>query len=303
MNATATLETFSAISALSGTVQRAPMKARFGARPAAQVVAQQRLPMYQVDAFAERPFSGNPAAVVLLEHWLPDATLMAIAAENNLSETAFLVPEGKRYGLRWFTPTVEMDLCGHATLAAGYVVLSRLRCGSDAVEFQTRQAGILTVVGQGSQLLLDLPARPPGPVEAPPALLPALGAARPREVLAARDYLVVYDRAAEVQALAPDFAALARLDRMVIVTAPGEPGEDIDFVSRFFAPGNGVDEDPVTGSAHCTLVPYWAKRLGTDRLEAVQLSARRGRLSCRLAGDRVSLGGRVLPYLEGTILV
>ena len=302
MNATATLEPLTAISA---TVQRAPMKSVFGGRPLPRVVAQQRLPLYQVDAFAEGPFSGNPAAVVLLDHWLPDATLMAIAAENNLSETAFLVPEGKRYALRWFTPTVEMDLCGHATLAAGYVVLSRLRCGTDAVEFQTRRAGILTVVGQGSQLLLDLPARPPMPVAAPDALMTALGPARPREVLAARDYLVVYERAADVAALAPDFAMLGTLDRAVIVTAPGGgPGsEGVDFVSRFFAPTHGIDEDPVTGSAHCTLVPYWAKRLGTDRLDAVQLSARRGRLSCRLAGDRVSLGGRVMPYLEGTILV
>lgn len=303
MNATATLAPLSAIrGTVTGAVPRAPMKTGFGARLAPRTAAQQRLPLYQVDAFAEGPFSGNPAAVVLLEQWLPDATLMAIAGENNLSETAFLVPEGKRYGLRWFTPTVEMDLCGHATLAAGYVVLSRLRCGSDAVEFQTRQAGILTVVGHGSQLLLDLPARPPMPVEAPAILTTALGPARPREILGSRDYLVVYDRAADVQMLAPDFTALGALDRAVIVTAPGA-GDGIDFVSRFFAPCFGVDEDPVTGSAHCTLVPYWAKRLGTDRLEAAQLSARRGRLTCRLAGDRVSLGGRVVPYLEGTILV
>jgi predicted PhzF superfamily epimerase YddE/YHI9 len=277
---------------LAGPVSRAGSWAR----------ARQRLPLYQVDAFAEGPFSGNPAAVVLLETWLPDAVLQAIAAENNLSETAFLVPEGKHYALRWFTPSVEVDLCGHATLAAGYVVLARLRCGLDRVEFRTREAGMLTVARQGEQFSLDLPSRPPGPVAVPDGLLPALGGSA-CEILAARDLLVVYERAADIQALVPDFAALARLGRMVIVTAPGDATLQADFVSRFFGPSHGVNEDPVTGSAHCTLVPYWAARLGRDRLDAVQLSARRGRLHCMLADNRVSLTGRVVPYLEGTIHV
>lgn len=260
-----------------------------------------RLPIYQVDAFTDAVFGGNPAAVVPLERWLPDPVLTAIAAENNLSETAFLVPAGEGFELRWFTPTVEVDLCGHATLASAFVVCTLLRPGRTRVAFTTRKAGTLTVEREGERLVLDFPSRPPGPVDADPALLPGLGGAAPIEVLSSRDYLVLYPDEAAVRALEPDFRILNHLDRAVIVTAPGSGG--IDFVSRFFAPTHGIDEDPVTGSAHCTLVPYWAKRLGRARLEARQVSRRGGALSCELAGDRVRMAGGAVLYLEGVLHV
>jgi PhzF family phenazine biosynthesis protein len=265
-----------------------------------------RIPLYQIDAFAtDRAFSGNPAAVCPLDAWLPAEVMQAIAAENNLSETAFFVHEGDGYRLRWFTPTREVDLCGHATLASAYVVFRWLQPWRDAVQFRTEKAGLLTVARDDELLALDFPARPAVRCAAPAALTTALGKA-PREVLAARDYLVVYDSGEEVATLRPDFAAIAALDRFaVIVSAPGADGSEdgIDFVSRFFAPARGVDEDPVTGSSHCTLIPYWAGRLGKDRLEARQLSRRGGALSCRLDGERVSIAGRALPYLEGWITI
>jgi predicted PhzF superfamily epimerase YddE/YHI9 len=260
-----------------------------------------RLPIYQVDAFTNGLFGGNPAAVCPLQAWLPDATMQAIAAENNLSETAFFVPDGGDYALRWFTPTVEVDLCGHATLASAHVVFRFLEPERESVNFHTLKAGTLAVIRRADMLVMDFPSRPASPAPAPPGLLAALGGA-PREVLRARDYLVVYDSAAEIAALAPDLAALAKVDCWAaIVTAPGEDG--IDFVSRFFAPKQGVPEDPVTGSAHCTLVPYWAKRLGKVELEARQLSRRGGALRCALNGNRVSIGGRAVVYLEGQISV
>jgi PhzF family phenazine biosynthesis protein len=260
-----------------------------------------RIPLYQIDAFADGPFTGNPAAVCPLDSWLPDDVMQAIAAENNLSETAFFVPEGEFYRLRWFTPTTEVDLCGHATLASAFVVFRWLSPERTSVTFQTNQAGPLTVARDGDLLTLDFPARPPTPCAMSEALVAGLGQ-RPAALLAARDYLAVYDRADDVAALAPDFAALAALDRFaVIATAPGTGR--IDFVSRFFAPAQGVDEDPATGSSHCTLIPYWAARLGKNRLEARQLSRRGGALSCTLNGDRVTIAGRALPYLEGTITV
>jgi PhzF family phenazine biosynthesis protein len=260
-----------------------------------------RLPIYQIDAFTDRLFSGNPAAVCPLETWLPDATMQAIAAENNLSETAFFVRERGDYALRWFTPAVEVDLCGHATLASGYVVFRFLEPQREAVRFNTAKAGTLTVQRQGELLAMDFPARPATPAPAPAGLLEALGG-KPREVLRARDHLVVYDSAAEVAALSPDLAALAKVDCWAaIVTATGEDG--VDFVSRFFAPKQGVPEDPVTGSSHTTLMPYWAKRLGKNELEARQLSRRGGALSCTLNGDRVDIAGRAALYLEGTIWV
>ena len=260
-----------------------------------------RLPIYQVDAFTGRLFGGNPAAVIPLERWLPDAAMQAIAAENNLAETAFFVPEGDGYGLRWFTPTVEVDLCGHATLASAYVVFRFLAPQREQVDFRTLKAGTLRVKRQGDALAMDFPARPPEKVSAPAGLAEALGKA-PAEVWAARDYLAVYERPEEVAALAPDFAALARLDRFaVIVTAPGRDG--VDFVSRFFAPAQGIAEDPVTGSSHCTLTPYWAKRLGKKTLAAQQISARGGELTCTDAGDRVVIAGRCILYLEGAIAV
>ena len=260
-----------------------------------------RIPLYQIDAFADGPFTGNPAAVCPLDAWLPEDVMQAIAAENNLSETAFFVPEGEGYRLRWFTPTTEVDLCGHATLASGYVVFRWLQPERSRITFQTLQAGPLTVARDGDLLALDFPSRPPAPCEMFEPLGAALGR-RPTTLLAARDFLAIYERADDIAALQPDFAALAALDRFaVIVTAPGTGG--IDFVSRFFAPARGVDEDPVTGSAHCTLIPYWAQRLGKNRLNARQLSRRGGTLSCALDGDRVTIAGRALPYLEGTITV
>jgi predicted PhzF superfamily epimerase YddE/YHI9 len=260
-----------------------------------------RLPMYQVDAFTDSLFGGNPAAVCPLDAWLPDATMQAIAAENNLAETAFFVRDGGDYALRWFTPTVEVDLCGHATLASGHVVFSFLEPRRESVGFHTVKAGTLTVSRRGDLLVMDFPSRPAEPCEPPPGLLAALGG-RPREVLGARDCLVVYDTAADVAALEPDLTALGKVDCWAaIVTAPGDNG--IDFVSRFFAPAQGVPEDPVTGSAHCTLVPYWAKRLGKTQFEARQLSRRGGALGCALNGDRVSIGGKAITYLEGQIEV
>ena len=260
-----------------------------------------RLPIYQVDAFADKLFGGNPAAICPLPHWLPDATMQAIAAENNLAETAFFVREGADYALRWFTPTVEVDLCGHATLASAHIVFKFLEPQRESVDFRTLKAGMLTVARRGDMLVMDFPAMPPNPAEPPPGLLAALGG-KSREVLRARDCLVVYSSAAEVSALTPDFAALAKIDCWAaIATAPGENG--VDFVSRFFAPAKGVPEDPVTGSSHCTLVPYWAKRLGKTELEARQLSRRGGALRCALRGDRVSIGGRAVLYLEGQITV
>jgi predicted PhzF superfamily epimerase YddE/YHI9 len=227
--------------------------------------------------------------------------MQAIAAENNLAETAFFVREGGDYALRWFTPTVEVDLCGHATLASGHVVFGFLEPQRESVSFRTLKAGTLTVSKRADKLVMDLPARNATPCEAPPGLLAALGG-KPREVLRARDHLIVYDSAVEVAALDPDLAALAKRDCWAaIVTAPGQNG--IDFVSRFFAPAQGVPEDPVTGSAHCTLVPYWAKRLGKTELEARQLSRRGGALTCALNGDRVSIAGRAVLYLEGRISV
>jgi len=258
-----------------------------------------RLPIYQVDAFTDSLFGGNPAAVCPLEAWLPEAAMQAIAAENNLSETAFFVRDGGDYALRWFTPTVEVDLCGHATLAAGHVVFHYLEPQRETVSFHALKAGTLIVTRRADMLVMDFPARPASPAPPPPGLFAALGGA-PREVLRARDHLIVYDTAAEIVALNPDLAALAKVDCWAaIVTAPGESG--VDFVSRFFAPAQGVPEDPVTGSAHCTLVPYWAKRLGKMQLEARQLSRRGGALYCALQGDRVNIGGRAVIYLDGQI--
>ena len=260
-----------------------------------------RLPIYQVDAFTDRIFAGNPAAVCPLEAWLADATMQAIAAENNLAETAFFVREGSNYALRWFTPTVEVDLCGHATLASGHVVFSFLEPARQTVSFRTLKAGTLRVSRQADLLVMDFPARPASPVAMPAGLAAALGGS-PREVLGARDLLVIYGSAAEVAALNPDLTALEKVDCWAaIATAPGEDG--VDFVSRFFAPRQGVPEDPVTGSSHCTLVPYWAKRLGKARLEARQLSRRGGALTCALEGERVTIAGRAVLYLEGQISV
>ncbi|WP_370156835.1 PhzF family phenazine biosynthesis protein [Ferrovibrio sp.] len=266
-----------------------------------------RLPIYQVDAFADRVFRGNPAAIVPLERWLPAETMQAIAAENNLSETAFFVPETvdghDGFGLRWFTPEVEVDLCGHATLASAWVIFNRLDGGRSRIDFATR-SGTLTVTqdGESGRIAMDFPGRAPQPAAPCAGLVEAMGAA-PQSVLAARDYLLVYASAAELRALKPDMHGLMGIDKFaVIATAPGdEPG--IDCVSRFFAPAKGVPEDPVTGSAHCTVVPYWAQRLGRSDIVAYQASARGGRLYCRDEGARVRMAGTCMPYLEGSITV
>ncbi len=254
--------------------------------------------MFQVDAFADAVFGGNPAAVCPLDSWLADDILQAIARENNLSETAFFVPAGAAYALRWFTPAAEVALCGHATLASAYVVFRHLKRAARSVAFESR-SGRLAVTRDGDGgLTMDFPALAAAPVAAPAALAAGLGAA-PAAVFADMDYLALFGSAAEVRGLAPDFAALARLDRRgVIATAPGE---DEDFVSRFFCPRLGVPEDPVTGSAHCMLAPFWAERLGKVTLRARQVSARGGLLRCVVAGDRVRLTGRAAQYLEGVV--
>ena len=258
-----------------------------------------KLPIYQVDAFASRLFGGNPAAVVILERWLEDDVLQAIAAENNLAETAFVVPRDGMALLRWFTPTIEVDLCGHATLAAGHVLFSHHYPSRTKLDFSTR-SGVLSVGREGDRLSLDLPARPGTPIEVTDRLVSALGA-RPREAYVARDVLAVFDAESAVQALRPDFSLIAALDAFAVIVSA--PGNVVDFVSRFFAPRAGIPEDPVTGSAHCTLVPYWAARLGKTRLTAKQLSARVGELDCELRGDRVVLTGRAVEYLRGEINV
>ena len=257
--------------------------------------------LLQIDTFTARVLGGNPAAVCPLDAWLDEATMQAIAAENNLSETAFLVPEGGGYRLRWFTPNVEVDLCGHATLAAAFVVFEALRPGSENVSFETL-SGTLTVAREGEALVMNFPAQPARPAPAPPALAKALGA-DPAEVLAGADWIAVFESASDVAALYPDHALLAALDRRgVVATAPGDDG-DADYVLRFFAPKNAVPEDPVTGNVQTALVPYWAGRLGKRRLDVRQLSARGGRMVCEDRGERVSIAGRAVLYMDATISV
>lgn len=255
------------------------------------------IPIYQVDAFASSVFKGNPAAVCPLEEWLPDQTLQSIALENNLSETAYFVRRGERFHLRWFTPGAEVDLCGHATLASAFVLFEYLNQPGKIVYFDTK-SGELTVEREGKLLTLDFPSRPPEPFKPQDGLVKAMGG-KPAEILKARDVVLVYETEAEVQALTPDMQALTQLDHFgFIATAPGT---DTDFVSRFFAPAKGVPEDPVTGSAHTSLIPYWAKRLNKTELRARQISKRGGELYCKLAGDRVKISGYAAPFLRGTI--
>src|ERR1039457_3389406 len=246
------------------------------------------IPYYQVDTFTSRVFSGNPAGVCLLADWLPDALLQSIAAENNLSETAFVIQRDSLCPLRWFTPTLEIDLCGHATLAAAHVLFRHLGCHAPSVRFQTR-SGVLAVSRDEDLLTLDLPVRPATACDTPRELSEGLGAS-PATTAKARDYFAVFDTEQAVRDLRPDMAVLTRLDGLgIIATAPGE---NCDFVSRFFAPRAGVPEDPVTGSAHCTLIPYWSQRLGRSELRAHQISPRGGELFCEHRGARVGIGGR-----------
>lgn len=257
------------------------------------------LRQFQIDAFATRPFAGNPAAVCPLERWLPDEVMQAIAGENNLSETAFFAPTERGYALRWFTPLKEVDLCGHATLASAHVLFEHLDYARPSIIFETR-SGDLVVERRGEKLVMDFPACPPQPRPIPELLAEGLGR-QPVEVLAGDDYLAVFETEAEIRALAPDFAQLAKLDlRGVCVSAPGE---SVDFVSRFFAPKYGIPEDPVTGSTHCMLTPYWAGRLGKTRLAARQVSRRGGDIGCELRGGRVLLAGSAVTFMTAEIFL
>lgn len=251
------------------------------------------IPYFQIDAFSSRVFGGNPAGVCPLQEWLPEPTLQAIAAENNLSETAFIVGREGRYELRWFTPTIEVDLCGHATLAAAFVVFHELGFAGDRISFQTR-VGELGATRDAGRIVLDFPAWPAERCAEVPALLAEALGWLPRELFKTRDYLAVFSSEEEILGLNPEPTLLARLDCLgVICTAPGS---DCDFVSRFFAPGAGIVEDPVTGSAHSTLIPYWSARLGKSSLFARQLSQRRGELFCEARGSRVGIGGNATLY-------
>lgn len=255
--------------------------------------------MYQVDAFASRVFEGNPAAVCPLTQWLDDTLLQRIAQENNLSETAFFVPSSKGFELRWFTPVSEVDLCGHATLATAHVIFEILGESGHRITFETR-SGDLFVERDGELLRMDFPACPATPCATMDLLISAL-CMRPVEVLAGDDYMVVFDNEDTVRAIVPDQSLLAQLDlRGVIITAPGI---EVDFVSRFFAPKFGIAEDPVTGSAHCTLAPYWANKLGKQILIARQVSKRGGDIACEVKGDRVILSGRAVTFMEAEIFI
>jgi len=257
------------------------------------------IPIFQIDAFTETVFGGNPAAVCPLDEWLDEAVMQAIAAENNLSETAFFVAQGEgAYDIRWFTPMAEIDLAGHPTLATAWLVVNQMDTGLETVTFHSKVGDILTVNRDGDLLVMDFPAKAPSPADISQALGDALGA-EPAQSLSARDAMAVYDYEEQVRALTPDMVKVAALDYLgVIATAKGD---DCDFVSRFFAPKHGIPEDPVTGSAHCTLIPYWAETLGKDKLHARQISARGGELFCEHMGDRVNIAGRSALYMEGTI--
>jgi len=259
------------------------------------------IPIYQADAFTSELFGGNPAAICPLTEWLPDEVMQKIAIENNLAETAFFVKNETGYFLRWFTPEYEIDLCGHATLASAHILFTELGYKEDTIHFETVKAGVLTVKRDGDKYIMDFPSRPPIPIEIPNGLVEALGGPQPLAVLRSRDYFLEYESEDVIRDMAPDFFALSKMDTVgVIVTAPGKT---VDFVSRFFAPGAGIPEDPVTGSAHCNLIPYWAKKLGKNKLHAYQISLRKGELWCELKGDRVLMSGKAVTYLKGEIYV
>jgi PhzF family phenazine biosynthesis protein len=255
-----------------------------------------KIPLYQVDAFPSRAFEGNPAAVCPLQAWLPDGLMQAIAAENNLSETAFFVAEGGGYAIRWFTPEAEVELCGHATLASAFVVFNELGFDGDTVVFDSR-SGPLPVTRDADRLTLDFPAQPPEACATPPEVEAAFGGIRPVECLRSADLLVVLGSAGEVRSASPDIGQLARVPaRGIIITAADT---EYDFVARFFAPAVGIPEDPVTGSAYTQLAPYWAARTGKTRFHARQVSRRGGDVTCELAGDRVLITGRAVKILAG----
>lgn len=255
---------------------------------------------YHIDAFTGEDCLGNPAGVCILDSFLRDALMQAIAFENALSETAFIVSSGYEYEIRWFTPETEVDLCGHATLAAAHVLFNHRGIKEPVIHFRS-QSGALSVEKKDDILVLDFPSRPPVSCKAPPDLLRALGS-EPVEILSSeRDYFAVYESEVKVKNLAPNMDLLKQVDKFgFIVTAPGEK---VDFVSRFFAPAQGVPEDPVTGSAHCTLIPYWAKRLSRTTMVARQVSRRSGQLYCGDAGNRVKIGGKAATFMHGYIEV
>jgi PhzF family phenazine biosynthesis protein len=261
-----------------------------------------QLPIYQVDAFTNKLFGGNPAAVIPLKEWLPDALMQKIALENNLSETAFFVPTDKGFHIRWFTPTIEVALCGHATLATAYVVFNLMKYPSDIIIFDS-QSGILKVRKEGKLLELNFPVQNIFPVEPPTGLVEGIGT-KPKEIYqAGEDYLLVYNSQTDIENISPDFGVLKEVKaRGVIVTSIAK-SKKLDFVCRFFAPASGIDEDPVTGSAYTKLIPYWADKLNKTEFEAEQISARKGNLHCTLAGDRVLIAGHGKLYLKGKISV
>ncbi|MEI7897255.1 MAG: PhzF family phenazine biosynthesis protein [bacterium] len=260
-----------------------------------------RIKMFQVDAFTSHLFGGNPAAVCLLDHWLDEHLMQSVAAENNLAETAFLLKAPDFYEIRWFTPAVEVDLCGHATLASAYVIFNHTDFENDEIVFHSPRSGELKVKKDGKKLFLNFPADVFSRCENLPEITKGIGLT-PLEVYKGKtDYMAVLRSEEEVQKIQPDFVTIAKLDaRGLIVTAPGN---SVDFVSRFFGPQSGVNEDPVTGSAHTTLIPYWSGRLGKSMLNAKQISKRVGSLDCRFAGDRVYIGGEAQLYLTGEIMV
>ena len=258
-----------------------------------------KIPLFQIDAFANKVFSGNPAAVCPLEQWITDEQMQAIAAENNLSETAFFVKKEDHYELRWFTPKIEVDLCGHATLASAFVIFNYIDSAANSVSFKTK-SGMLQVNREGKLLAMNFPARKARPCSIPEQLIQGLGE-QPTEVLLARDYLVVYDSEDKVRSLTPDMNLLLKNEALgTIVTAPGE---NSDCVSRFFAPKVGIPEDPVTGSAHSTLIPYWSDKLGKKQLHALQVSSRGGELFCEDLGERVKIAGNAVRYSEGFLVL
>ncbi len=259
------------------------------------------IPIYQADAFTDQLFGGNPAAICPLTEWLPAETMQKIAAENNIAETAYFVKQDDGYGLRWFTPELEIDLCGHATLATAHILFTELAYSGSSINFYTQKAGTLVVTKNGDKYTLDFPSRPPQAAVAPAELLTALGGKTPVEVLRSRDYFLVYETEQDIRDIKPDFNLLGTVDTIgVIVTAVGN---EADFVSRFFAPAAGINEDPVTGSAHCNLIPYWAEKLGKDKLHAYQISSRKGELWCENKGERVLMAGKAVTYLKGEIYV
>lgn len=258
------------------------------------------LKIYQLDAFTDQVFGGNPAAVIPLTEWLSDELMQKIALENNLAETAFYIPMGDKFHLRWFTPTLEVDLCGHATLATAYTIFHYENYSQSVVEFNSR-SGILRVEKQENLLVLDFPMDKLTATETPQALIESLEATPKETFKGLTDYLLIFENESQIKAFKPDFRKMSEVDcRGIIVTAKGD---EVDFVSRFFGPNSGGDEDPVTGSAHTSLTPYWAKVLGKNEFKARQISSRGGELACTLVGDRVKIAGKVTPYLVGEINV